>query len=167
MGVGGISRQCGEGGGVTRPIMVSMCDKSGVMAQPWSEAGIDCYCVDIQHSIRRERVEGRIHYAWGDVRSWTPHNGTPHRPRYGILWARVEASEIYQRKQHPMTNPALILRRPCHECERMFDLRSDGTYSASAKRCCRDSAEWHARMRAKGMIRTRIDATNTSESEAI
>jgi hypothetical protein len=32
--------------------------------------------VDIQHSIRRERVEGLVHYVWGDARSWLP----PSRP---------------------------------------------------------------------------------------
>lgn len=57
------------------PIAVFLCDLTGNMARPWAEAGIRCYCVDIQHSIRRDRVEGNIHYVWGDVRSWRPPEG--------------------------------------------------------------------------------------------
>jgi hypothetical protein len=51
---------------------VFLCDLTGRMAEPWAEAGYTCYCVDIQHSIRQDRVEGNIHYVWGDVRSWRP-----------------------------------------------------------------------------------------------
>lgn len=59
-----------------------MCDKSGVMARPWAEAGCICICIDIQNSIRAtrarkwkvEKIEGggEIHYMWGDARSWKP-----------------------------------------------------------------------------------------------
>lgn len=42
--------------------------------KPWAEAGFECWCVDTQHSIRRDRTVnvglGRIHYVWGDARSW-------------------------------------------------------------------------------------------------
>jgi hypothetical protein len=65
-----------------KPVMISMCDKSGIMARPWAEAGFVCICVDIQHSIRataksRHKVDkfeggGEIHYVFGDARSWTP-----------------------------------------------------------------------------------------------
>lgn len=57
-------------------ICVFLCDESGIMAEPWAEAGYQCYCVDVQHSIRRERVEGNIHFVWGDVRSWKPPVGS-------------------------------------------------------------------------------------------
>ncbi len=33
-------------------VMISMCDKTGIMARPWAENGHLCICVDIQHSIR-------------------------------------------------------------------------------------------------------------------
>lgn len=59
-----------------RPIAVFLCDRTGIMAEPWAEAGIDCYCVDIQHSIRADRIEGHIHFVWGDVRTWRPPEGT-------------------------------------------------------------------------------------------
>jgi hypothetical protein len=65
-------------------VMISMCDKSGIMARPWAEAGYICICVDIQHSIRATRkrkwkVEhfeggGQIHYMYGDARSWKPRD---------------------------------------------------------------------------------------------
>ncbi|MDN8612742.1 hypothetical protein [Variovorax ginsengisoli] len=57
------------------PIAIFLCDESGIMAQPWAEAGVECYCVDMSHSIRRERVEGLIHYVWGDCRTWRPPEG--------------------------------------------------------------------------------------------
>lgn len=57
------------------PIAIFLCDESGIMAQPWAEAGVECYCVDMAHSIRRERVEGLIHYVWGDCRTWRPPEG--------------------------------------------------------------------------------------------
>jgi hypothetical protein len=63
-------------------VVISMCDKSGVMVRPWAEAGCVCICVDIQHSIRAtrsgkhkiERLEGggEIHFIYGDARSWKP-----------------------------------------------------------------------------------------------
>lgn len=45
------------------------------MAIPWAEAGYRCFCVDTAHSIRRERVEGNIHFVWGDARVWRPPHG--------------------------------------------------------------------------------------------
>ena len=54
---------------------VFLCDLTGHMAMPWAEAGYECWCVDVQHSIRRERVEGRVHFVWGDARTWTPPAG--------------------------------------------------------------------------------------------
>lgn len=54
--------------------VISMCDRTGNMVRPWAEAGYECWCVDVQHSIRRERIEkfgdGLIHFVWGDCRSF-------------------------------------------------------------------------------------------------
>ena len=62
--------------------MISICDKTGIMARPWAENGYTCICVDIQHSIRatiknKHKVDyfeggGEIHYVYGDARSWKP-----------------------------------------------------------------------------------------------
>lgn len=49
------------------------------MALPWAEAGYECYCIDIQHSIRKPRTAGRITYTWGDVRTWTPPDALARR----------------------------------------------------------------------------------------
>jgi hypothetical protein len=57
---------------VTDEIAIFLCDLTGHAAEPWAEAGIECWCVDIQHSIRRDRQDGLIHFVWGDARSWTP-----------------------------------------------------------------------------------------------
>jgi hypothetical protein len=62
-----------------KKIVISLCDLTGNMVKPWSKMGYECYCVDLQHSIRKERVEeihlgGKIHFVWGDVRSWLPPN---------------------------------------------------------------------------------------------
>lgn len=66
--------------------VIFLCDLTGNAARPWANAGYDCYCVDIQHSIRRDRVitvgAGRINYVWGDVRSWTPPREV--RPVFGV-----------------------------------------------------------------------------------
>lgn len=63
-------------------IVISLCDLTGNMVRPWAEAGYECFCVDIQHSIRKDRQEvigkrGVIHYTWGDVRSWVPPADRP------------------------------------------------------------------------------------------
>lgn len=54
---------------------VFLCDLTGNMAQPWAEAGYQCWCVDIQHPIRNDRRAGNINFVWGDVRSWCPPEG--------------------------------------------------------------------------------------------
>jgi len=62
------------------PTIISLCDLTGTMVKPWAEAGYTCYCVDVQHSIRKPKVVsypdgGSIHFVWGDVRTWTPPPG--------------------------------------------------------------------------------------------
>lgn len=64
-----------------KPALIFLCDKTGNMARPWAFAGFECYCIDVQHSIRSDKFEyangkdasqGSITFAWGDVRSWSP-----------------------------------------------------------------------------------------------
>lgn len=58
---------------------VFLCDLTGKAAEPWAEAGFECWCVDIQHSIRSPRTvphgRGNIHFVWGDARTWRPPEG--------------------------------------------------------------------------------------------
>jgi hypothetical protein len=65
-------------------VAIFLCDLTGNMAKPWAEAGIECFCVDTQHSIRADRTECNIHYVWGDVRSYTLPAG--YRPIFGAAF---------------------------------------------------------------------------------
>jgi hypothetical protein len=88
------------------PAVIFLCDLTGRAAEPWAEAGYDCFCVDIQHSIRKDRTvqfgAGRIHFVWGDVRSWTPPQG--YRPVFGVSFTEctnvaVSGSRDFKRKR--------------------------------------------------------------------
>ena len=63
---------------------IFLCDLTGNMARPWAEAGYECWCIDIQHSIRRDRTvrvgDGAIHFVWGDARSYCPPQRGRRRP---------------------------------------------------------------------------------------
>lgn len=56
----------------TRGVVISLCDYTGNMVKPWANAGYDCICIDIQHSIRNHKKQGHITYMWGDIRAWWP-----------------------------------------------------------------------------------------------
>lgn len=101
--------------------MISLCDLTGVMALPWAAAGFDCYCVDTQHSIRRDRTEeiggGRIHFVWGDARSWMPPTGV----RIAFVAAFPPCTHVagsgsrdWQKKGQFMLTDALQLFTACH-----------------------------------------------------
>ncbi len=81
-----------EGPG-NRGLVISLCDLTGNMVRPWAQAGYECHCIDIQHSIRRNRTErageGAIIYSWGDVRSWTPPPG-----RIAIVFAFPPCTDL-------------------------------------------------------------------------
>jgi hypothetical protein len=58
-------------------IMISRCDKSGIMCEPWAEAGYACYAIDLQHPVRKPKIKefeggGKIIFQYGDARYWTP-----------------------------------------------------------------------------------------------
>lgn len=66
-----------------QPVVISLCDKTGIMVKPWADAGCICICVDIQHSIRATRKKryakveqsymgGMTYFVYGDARSWKP-----------------------------------------------------------------------------------------------
>jgi hypothetical protein len=57
------------------PIAIFLCSKTANAAEPWAAAGVECFCVDVQHSIRKPRREGLINFVWGDARSWRPPEG--------------------------------------------------------------------------------------------
>jgi hypothetical protein len=56
-------------------IVISLCDLTGNFVKPWADVGYECFCVDLQHSIRQPKKVGNINFVWGDARSWIP----PHK----------------------------------------------------------------------------------------
>lgn len=60
---------------MSKPIVICLCDLTGIFAEPWASAGYECFCVDTAHSIRRPKRVGNINYVWGDARSWMPPEG--------------------------------------------------------------------------------------------
>jgi hypothetical protein len=53
--------------------MLSLCDYTGVMAQPWAEAGYECYCVDLQHD--RVSTKDGVTYIAADILDFIPAIG--------------------------------------------------------------------------------------------
>ena len=70
-------------------IVISLCDETGNIVKPWAEAGYTCYCVDVEHGIRKDRIVGNIHYVWGDIRSWYPLH-----PNIKILFAAPPCTHV-------------------------------------------------------------------------
>lgn len=58
---------------VTPPIgrVLSLCDYSGVMVEPWLELGYECWIVDTQHPAGIHR-HGRLVRVGEDINTWLP-----------------------------------------------------------------------------------------------
>lgn len=54
--------------------VLSLCDRTGVMVEPWLEAGYECWIVDIQHDEGEHR-EGNLVTVGADVTTWLPPKG--------------------------------------------------------------------------------------------
>lgn len=52
------------------PIVLSLCDRTGVMVQPWLEAGYECHLVDTRHPPGTHQ-DGRLSRTGADVRAFT------------------------------------------------------------------------------------------------
>ena len=59
---------------ITMKKVISLCDYTGHMVEPWADAGYECICVDTQHSIRADRQRGNVKYIWADARQWWPES---------------------------------------------------------------------------------------------
>jgi hypothetical protein len=62
---------------VKRDVMISLFDKTGIMAQPWIDAGYECYIVDNQHPVAYETggitTDWSLHRVHADLtRLWLP-----------------------------------------------------------------------------------------------
>lgn len=52
-------------------IVLSLCDRTGVMVRPWLDAGYECWIVDVQHPAGVHR-DGLLVRVGADVRRWLP-----------------------------------------------------------------------------------------------
>jgi hypothetical protein len=61
---------------VSEGIVLSLCDRTGVMVRPWLLAGYECWIVDVQHppgEVRTDDVgRGRLVTVGADVTRWLP-----------------------------------------------------------------------------------------------
>jgi len=53
------------------PFVLSLCDYTGNIVEPWAEAGYRCICVDLSHP-EEITVNGRVTLIRADVRLWLP-----------------------------------------------------------------------------------------------
>ena len=53
------------------PVMLSLCDRTTVMCQPWAQAGYTCLAVDVQHAPG-VTIDGNIWRVGADLRTWLP-----------------------------------------------------------------------------------------------
>ncbi len=58
----------------TERVVLSLCDRTGVMVRPWAEAGFECWCVDLQHTPGACRRPGKLNIVniGADVCFWLP-----------------------------------------------------------------------------------------------
>jgi hypothetical protein len=64
-----------------RPIVLSLCDRTGNMVQPWLEADYECWVLDIQHESGEHR-DGNLMRVGADILTWLPP-----RREYAIAFA--------------------------------------------------------------------------------
>ena len=54
-----------------RRAVLSLCDVTTNMVQPWAEAGFECFCVDVQHPKGTSR-RGNVYLVGADLLDWLP-----------------------------------------------------------------------------------------------
>src|SRR5688500_3892150 len=64
---------------MSTPIVLSLCDRTCRAVAPWLAAGVECWCVDLQHPPGLTR-EGLLVKVGADVTEWLP-------PRRDYLFA--------------------------------------------------------------------------------
>jgi hypothetical protein len=55
-----------------RGVVLSLCDRTGIMVTPWAVAGFECICVDLQHEEIARHPALPITFIGADVREWLP-----------------------------------------------------------------------------------------------
>jgi 2-keto-3-deoxy-L-rhamnonate aldolase RhmA len=56
----------------TGEIVLSLCDRTGVMVEPWAEAGYKCVIVDIQHPPGETQLNDMVTAVGCDLLNWLP-----------------------------------------------------------------------------------------------
>ena len=56
----------------SKGVIISLCDRTGSMVEPWASAGWECLCIDVQHSMQTDKIKDNITKHWEDVRNLTP-----------------------------------------------------------------------------------------------
>src|SRR5690606_592719 len=69
-------------------LVLSLCDRTGVMVRPWLDAGYECWVVDLQHPPGETR-DGRLVRVGADVLSWLPP-----RAEYRIAFAFPPCTDL-------------------------------------------------------------------------
>lgn len=54
-------------------IVLSLCDLTGNMVQPWADNGCDCYILDVQHPPGYTKLRENITAIGCDVKNWFQH----------------------------------------------------------------------------------------------
>lgn len=72
------------------PLVLSLCDRTGVMVDPWLEAGFRCMTVDIAHE-EGVTTDGQMTWVGADVRTWLPPLDT-----YAIVFAFPPCTHLAQ-----------------------------------------------------------------------
>jgi hypothetical protein len=106
-----------------KDIALFLCDRSGIMAQPWARAGYLCICVDTQHSIRKVRVEPGVAFQWGDVRTWVPPEACAGRIAFVAAFppcthVAVSGARDFRTKGTAMLRDSLELFSACYMAAR-------------------------------------------------
>jgi hypothetical protein len=129
-----------------RPVVLSLCDRTGIMVKPWCDAGYDAITVDKQ-GAQREQAH-RLHIV-ADVRTWTYPDDRPlpsivfafppcsHLAVSGARWFRgkglralIEALEVVEACRalceelgapYMLENPVSVLSSYWREPDYIFD----------------------------------------------
>lgn len=73
-----------------KPRVLSLCDRTGVMVQPWLDAGFPCTIVDVQHTAGSV-TEGLLTKVGADLTTWMPPLDD-----YGIVFAFPPCTHLAQ-----------------------------------------------------------------------
>lgn len=91
-------------------VILSLFDRTGIMVQPWADAGYECWAVDLQHE--GDVVENGVRYIEADLRTWIP----PYGVDYGMVFAFPPCTHLassgarwFKQKGLPAFSDAILL----------------------------------------------------------